>query len=99
MQANAAEMLRWACVLTTEAGVAVAMPIHDALLITGPVERMEADIALTRACMKKASEKVLRGFEVDTDVKVFVHPDRYRDKRGKDMWEYLMGLLGLDPLS
>lgn len=93
MQGNAAAMLHWACILATEAGIDVAMPVHDALLITGPIARMEADIAKTEACMRKASRIVLSGFELDVDVKRFVYPEHYTDKRGRETWNYLMQLL------
>jgi len=39
MQANGAEMLRLACCLATERGVAVCAPVHDALLLEGLTER------------------------------------------------------------
>ena len=41
MQANGAEMLRLACCLATERGVAVCAPVHDALLVEGPADRIE----------------------------------------------------------
>src|SRR5262245_25784955 len=44
MQANGAEMLRLTCCLATERGVEVCSPVHDAVLICAPLERLEADI-------------------------------------------------------
>ena len=44
-QANGAECLRVACCLATERGVEVCAPIHDAIKIAGPLDRLEADIA------------------------------------------------------
>ncbi len=41
MQANGAEMLRLACCLATERGVAVCAPVHDALLVEGPDAEIE----------------------------------------------------------
>ena len=67
MQANGAEMLRLACCLAIERGVEVCAPVHDAVLICAPLERLEADIALTRAAMAEASRIVLGGFEIRTD--------------------------------
>ncbi len=37
--------------------------------------------------MAEASEVVLDGFRLNTDVKVIRYPDRYQDKRGTDMWK------------
>jgi hypothetical protein len=86
-QANAAEMLRWACFLATERGVAVCMPVHDALLIEAPSHAIEETIAVAQGAMNEASEAVLAGFRLRTEVKSIVHwPDRYIDERGREMW-------------
>ena len=42
MQANGAEMMRLACCLATERGIEVCAPVHDALLICAPLDRLEA---------------------------------------------------------
>jgi DNA polymerase-1 len=94
MQANGAEMLRLACCLATERGIEVCAPIHDALLICAPLERLDHDIAATRAAMAEASRIVLAGFELRTDVHIVRHPDRYQDKRGAVMWSRVMKLIG-----
>ena len=93
MQANAAEMLRLACCLSTELGVEVCAPVHDAILICAPVERLDAAISMTRAAMAEASRAVLDGFELSTDVSITPWPDRYMDVRGKVMWERVQKLL------
>jgi hypothetical protein len=64
MQANGAEMLRIACCLATERGVEVCAPIHDAVLICAPLDRLEADIAAMRTAMAEAARLVLAGFEL-----------------------------------
>jgi DNA polymerase I len=93
MQANGAEMLRIACCLATERGIEVCAPVHDAVLICAPLDRLEEDIARMRAAMAEASRAVLGGFELRTEVKVFCYPDRYTDKRGRIMWDRVCGLL------
>jgi hypothetical protein len=93
MQANGAEMLRIACCLATERGVQVCAPVHDAVLITAPLDRIEADVAAMRAAMAEASRIVLAGFELNTDVKVVRWPDRYMDPRGAEMWSRVCGLV------
>ena len=50
--------------LATERGVEVCAPVHDAVLICAPLDRLEADIAATRAAMAEASRFVLAGFEL-----------------------------------
>jgi hypothetical protein len=93
MQANGAEMLRLACCLATESGIEVVAPVHDAVMICAPFDRLDADIGRTRAAMAEASRIVLDGFELRTDASVVRYPDRYADKRGVVMWERVMGLL------
>jgi DNA polymerase-1 len=93
MQANGAEMLRIACCLATEAGVEVCAPVHDALLIAAPLDRLEASVAAARVFMKRASAAVLDGFELGTEAEVFQYPDRYEDERGAAMWGKITELL------
>jgi DNA polymerase-1 len=93
MQANGAEMLRIACCLGTERGIEVCAPIHDALLICAPGDRLEEDVVRMRAAMAEASRFVLAGFELATDVKVVRWPDRYSDPRGSEMWDRVCNLV------
>jgi DNA polymerase-1 len=93
MQANGAEMLRIACCLATERGIEVCAPIHDAVLICAPLDRLDADIAAMRAAMAEASRLVLAGFELGTDVKTVRWPDRYADPRGAEMWKRVSKLV------
>jgi DNA polymerase I-like protein with 3'-5' exonuclease and polymerase domains len=93
MQANGAEMLRLACCLATERGIEVCAPVHDAVLICAPLDRIEADVAAMRAAMAEASRIVLAGFELATDVKVVRWPERYMDPRGLEMWNRVCGLV------
>jgi hypothetical protein len=93
MQGNGAEMLRLACCLATEQGIEVCAPIHDALLISAPLDRLDSDVAATQLAMAEASRIVLGGFELRTEAKVVRYPDRYVDKRGARMWAEVMRLL------
>jgi len=92
-QANGAEMLRLACCMATEAGLKLCAPIHDAVLLEAPLERLNEDITKLRVIMGEASKIVLNGFEVRTDVEVVRWPDRYMDERGAVMWKRVMRLL------
>ena len=93
MQANGAEMLRLACCLATEQGIEVCAPVHDAVLICAPLDRLEADITKMQDIMREASRVVLNGFELGTDATVVRHPDRYMDERGTVMWQRVMQLM------
>jgi DNA polymerase I len=44
MQANGSEMLRLACCFSTERDIEVCAPVHDAVLICAPLERLENDV-------------------------------------------------------
>jgi DNA polymerase I-like protein with 3'-5' exonuclease and polymerase domains len=86
MQAHGAEIMRVAAILATEAGVEVVAPVHDAFMIAAPLEALDGQIAEMAAHMDRASEIVLSGFRLRSDTVVVRYPDRYMDKRGKDVW-------------
>jgi hypothetical protein len=97
MQANGAEMMRLACCLATERGITVCAPIHDALMVEGPADEIEGVVSQTQQAMREASELVLPGFPLRTDVpRIVRYPDRYMDERGQAMWETVTGLLDPD---
>jgi hypothetical protein len=94
MQANGAEMLRLACCLATERGIEVCAPVHDAVLICAPLDRLEDDIAGMRAAMAEASKIVLAGFELRTTAARVRYPQRFQDPRGTAMWDRVINLVG-----
>jgi DNA polymerase-1 len=94
MQGNGAEMLRLACCLATEAGIEVCAPVHDAVLIAGPLDRLGRDTERMRNFMTQASRVVLGGgFELRSEAKLACPPQRYSDPRGKVMWAKVMQLI------
>jgi DNA polymerase-1 len=93
MQANGAEMLRLACCLATERGLAVCAPVHDAILVEAPLAEIDEHVAALQACMREASRVVLGGLELGSDAKVVRWPERYADKRGEVMWATVTRLL------
>ena len=93
MQAHGAEMLRWACTFATEQGIEVHAPVQDAMLVGGPSDEIEDVVAATRKAMAQASDLVLDGFVLRSDVNVVRDPDRYSDKRGVQMWNRVTKLL------
>jgi hypothetical protein len=86
MQANGAEMLRLACCLATEHGIKVCAPVHDALLIEAPVDGLDHAVSATTKAMVEASDVILSGFQLRSDVKLFRYPDCFMDERGREMW-------------
>lgn len=98
MQANGAEMLRLACCLVTEAGIAVCAPNHDAILIEAPLGDLDAAIADAQRLMAEASAIVLDGLALRTAVKAVRWPDRWSDERGRSVWRAVRSAVGRDTL-
>lgn len=86
MQANGAEMLRLAIIMATDAGLELVAPVHDAVLIHAPLDRLSQDVAKMKGIMIEASSQVLAGFEIGAGVEICAYPDRFLDERGKAMW-------------
>jgi DNA polymerase I len=94
VQSTGAEVLRLACCLATEAGIAVCAPVHDALLIEAPIDAIDEHVARTQDLMTEAGRIVLGGFPLRTDSTVIRYPNRYADKRGTRMWAEVESLVG-----
>ncbi len=93
MQANGAEMLRLAACMATEAGLRVCAPIHDALLLEAPLERLDENVRRLTAIMVEASKMVMGSPACRVDAEVVRYPYRYRDEGGGEMWDRVMGIL------
>ena len=39
--------------------------------------------------MTEASRIILNGFELKTDTEVFIHPERFPEERGEEVWNML----------
>jgi DNA polymerase I-like protein with 3'-5' exonuclease and polymerase domains len=92
VQSHGAEMMRAAAIASTEVGLGVCCPVHDAFLLQAPLRSLEADVAALRAIMSAAGAAVI-GFPVETDIKIIRPPARYMDARGAEMWARVMALL------
>src|SRR5262249_19683067 len=93
MQSHGSELMRLAACLATERGVQVCAPVHDAFLIEAAADEMDAEAERMASIMREASELVLPGFTLRTDVKIVRHPDHYSDPRGVEFWDRVMSLL------
>lgn len=97
MQANGAEMLRLACIFGTEAGIRVVAPVHDAVLIEFPLDVADEAVSGMQKAMSDASKLVLDDFELRTEAKLIMYPDRYVDEAGERMWNSIWDIVrGLD---
>jgi hypothetical protein len=98
VQSNSSDIFRLACIWATRRGINLVAPVHDAVLIEASVDRIEADVALMREIMRRASRVVLNAdpngpHELRTDVTIVRYPDRYSDKRGEKFWQQAIDLL------
>lgn len=95
IQATGAEILRIAIILGTRHGIELLAPVHDAVLIQAPIERIETDVARMQQIMARASRIVLNPavggtHELRTDAKIIRYPDRYSDPRGIKIWDWVL---------
>ena len=98
VQATGAEILRLATVWATRHRLRLLAPVHDALVIEAPLERVDHDVMLLRELMRRASRVVLNAapngpIELRTEAIVIRYPDRYSDKRGDAIWRNVLELL------
>jgi DNA polymerase-1 len=97
MQAHGAEAMRVAAIAATETGLEVCCPVHDAFLISAPVNRIDDDVRAMREIMARAGRLVTGGVTIRTDAKIVRFPDRYMDRRGAVMWDTVMALVERKP--
>jgi hypothetical protein len=93
IQSHGSEILRLGCCLLTERGVKVCAPIHDAVLIEAPADRIDAATDETRAALTEASAVILGGPGLRCDAKVVRRPGRLLDDESRPFWDRLMGHL------
>jgi len=98
IQATGADILRIAIILGIRHGIELLAPVHDAVLIQAPIERIETDVARMEQIMRRASRIVLNSTmddtrELRTDAKIICYPDRYSDPRGAEIWDWVLARL------
>lgn len=98
VQANCADLFRLAYTWGTRHGLTLIAPVHDAVLMESPEDKIEQDVALMQEIMRRASRVVLNptaagSIELRSDAKIVRHPGRYTDPRGVELWETVIKLL------
>jgi hypothetical protein len=98
VQATGADILRVACILAVRHGIKLLAPVHDAVLIEAPLNRIEGDVVLLQEVMRRASRIVLNAtvegtHELRSDANTIRYPARYADKRGDAIWDHVIDLL------
>jgi DNA polymerase-1 len=93
IQSAGADLLRAVCCETTEQGIKVVAPVHDALVVEDSVDRIEQTVAKTQEIMRQESLKMF-GHEIRSESEIF--HNRFIDKRGVSMWERINQLMAED---
>jgi len=97
MQATGADILRHSCILMDQAGINLIAPIHDAVLVEAPTVKMDDVAEETKQLMVKGGADILDGFPLKVDVKRVDAPGRYMDDRGREMWDIVWSIIGVNP--
>jgi hypothetical protein len=100
IQSAGADILRIACIMAERHGIKLLAPVHDAVLIEAPIERIEVDVALMREIMRRASKVVLNTsaegtHELRTDKTIVCYPNHYADPRGATIWAHVLQLIAV----
>ncbi|RLF59222.1 MAG: DNA polymerase I [Thermoplasmata archaeon] len=92
MQSHGADILRLAISICIDNGIKVIAPVHDAILIEAPIEKIDDSVKEAQQCMEDASRYVL-GFQIRTDAKTIQYPNHYLDPRGDVMWNNVWDII------
>jgi len=92
MQAEGSEILRLAICLCFENNIKVIAPVHDAILIEDTIENIDSSVKKAQQYMEEASDFII-GLKLRTEVKTFKYPERYKDPRGKFMWDTVQDII------
>jgi DNA polymerase-1 len=92
VQGCGAEILRLAGILLWEAGIPIVAPVHDAFLAECAAPDLVDVADVMQRKMTQASEYVLNGSRLRTDVRIVRFPDRLIESRGLSMWNRIQSI-------
>jgi hypothetical protein len=91
MQSGGAVMLRETTIKLCEAGLVPSMLVHDGIVFE--LDNME-QVEQAKTIMANVGTEVCDGFQIGVGVEQLrQHGERFRDKRGKDMWDTIIETL------
>jgi hypothetical protein len=93
MQSSGSEILHAACLLAERRSVGIVAPIHDAIMVEGPLSEVDELSEALDQLMGDAAAVVLRGYRLPTDCQIIRPGEHYRDDRGAAMWETVTRLV------
>ena len=62
-------------------------------MVEGPANEKSEIVDQIQEITAEASEAVLGGFQLRSDVEIIRHPDRFQDERGIEFWSRIMAVL------
>ncbi len=89
VQATGAEVMRCTTIAMDHFGLEVLAIVHDGWLVQCEAGDEERTISVIDAARRWACEKVVGGFDLKMDFKVY--RERFEDKKGRAMWEFITG--------
>ncbi len=98
VQATGADLLRVIIMELQDRGVSVIAPVHDAVLIEATIDTIDQAVETTELVMAEVSEAML-GIALIAEVdQVVRYPARFMDeKRGRETWNTVWKMLGVEP--
>ena len=82
IQSTCADIFRLAYVWGTRHGLTLIAPVHDAVLLEAPEDRIEADVALMREIMRRASRVILNPTRQDRPLPGSLHRSPWHGAMG-----------------
>lgn len=92
MQSYGSEMLRQSIIVLLENGIKVCAPVHDAVMIEAPIDKIDQAVIDAQYIMETVSQRVC-GARIRTEAVIVRYPDNYKDKRGQAMWNTIWGII------
>lgn len=93
IQSTGSEILHVLGILGERRGLEIVAPVHDAVMVEGPLSEAEEISRTLDKLMGDASAVVLRGYRLPTDKQVIRPGQTYTDKRGAVMWATVLRLI------
>jgi hypothetical protein len=92
IQSTGADILRAASTMMLDEGIKLCALVHDAVLIEDCIETVEQSVAIVQKCWHVASESILHGFPLDSDVEIVRYPGHFEPEGTKEFWRLLTDL-------
>jgi DNA polymerase-1 len=89
IQALSAGIFRYAGLMARRLRIKICAVVHDALLIEVPADRIEEEVARATLCLERASRMFLHDLVLRVDAKIIREGERFTDKRGGKLWDYV----------